>query len=356
MSKNQALPNCFKLLSVRKGLKQVNIGDYIQALAAAQFLPPPTQKVGGFVERDELSLYDGESCRMIMNGWYMAKPENWPPSEKIHPLFVALHINSKTEGKMLTPQSIAYFKRHEPIGCRDTNTRDMLTAKGVNAYFSACMTLTLGQTFHSDEDDGKVYFVDPYFKTDWNSVSRLRNAFYLLFHFVPIAKIAKKYPEHKSFLRKCMILVAFYREYSKKFAKNILTEATYICQQNEDYAKNFATDEALLKEAERLVRNYAKAHLVVTSRIHCALPCLGLGTPVVFTENVAQNKASACRFGGLRQLFNVMTWSNGLLQAEFPLSGKIEHNKNIPANKDDWKQYANQLINRCTAWIRSDEA
>lgn len=338
----------YKLLSIQKDLKQVNIGDYIQALAASQFYP----HLDGFVERDELGLYEGEPCEMIMNGWYMAKPENWPPSDRISPLFVALHINSKAREKMLTPESIAYLKQHEPIGCRDTYTRDMLVEKGVNAYFSGCMTLTLGRNFHSEEDDGKVYFVDPAFKTEWNMAARIKNALYLLLHFFAIARIARKYPEHKSFLRKCMILVAFYREYSKKFSKRILTEAEYICQQNSDYAQNFSTNTELLKEAERLVRNYAKARLVVTSRIHCALPCLGLGTPVIFTDNTSQSEASACRFGGLRELFNIMTWINGELKVEFPWKGKITLNKNIPSNKDTWKQYAAKLSERCTAFIK----
>ena len=115
----------FKLLSIRKGVSAVNIGDYVQALAASQFYP----QIDGFVERDELSLYDGESCKMIMNGWYMAKPENWPPSDKIEPLFVAFHINSKAKDKMLQPKSIDYLKHHEPIGCRDTYTRDLLKEK-----------------------------------------------------------------------------------------------------------------------------------------------------------------------------------------------------------------------------------
>jgi hypothetical protein len=37
-----------------------------------------------------------------------------------------------------------------------------------------------------------------------------------------------------------------------------------------------------LGKAEELLRLYAGARLVVTSRLHCALPCLALGTPVLF--------------------------------------------------------------------------
>ena len=71
----------YKLLSVSKSPKLVgiNIGDYIQALAAAQFYP----HIDGFIDRDEdLKDYDGEPCKVIMNGWNMHNPENWPPSKK----------------------------------------------------------------------------------------------------------------------------------------------------------------------------------------------------------------------------------------------------------------------------------
>ena len=147
----------YKLLSIH-GKKETNIGDYIQALASAQFLP----SVDGFVDREQLKDYSGQECRMIMNGWFMHNPEQWPPSPLIHPLFVAFHINTLAEDVMLGEESLRYLKRHEPIGCRDIRTADILKNKGVEAYFSGCMTLTLGHTYAHDGNNGKVYFVDPY--------------------------------------------------------------------------------------------------------------------------------------------------------------------------------------------------
>lgn len=50
------------LLSVSKNekLKSVNIGDYVQALASAQYYP----RVDGFLDRDEdLKDYDGEEAK-----------------------------------------------------------------------------------------------------------------------------------------------------------------------------------------------------------------------------------------------------------------------------------------------------
>lgn len=42
---------------------RTNIGDYIQSVAARQFLP----RVDAYVDRDRLALYDGAPVNMIMN-------------------------------------------------------------------------------------------------------------------------------------------------------------------------------------------------------------------------------------------------------------------------------------------------
>ena len=45
------------------------------------------------------------------------------------------------------------------------------------------------------------------------------------------------------------------------------------------------SQESLFKRTEDLLNKYASSQYVVTSRIHCALPCVGVGTPVLFTLN-----------------------------------------------------------------------
>ena len=335
----------YKLLSVSTE-KQVNIGDYIQALASKQFLP----KVDGFIQREELKKYDEEECKVIMNGWYIHHPEQWPPSVKINPLFVAVHFNTLAKESLLNKSSIEYLRKYAPIGCRDTFTRDLLLNKGLEAYFSGCMTLTLGYKYKSEIKEEKCYFVDPYFITNWNIYNTLNNFMYLLLHWKPINIIAKKYPEEKKGLRKRMILTTFYREYKRIFTKETLIKAEYICQQNRYYKEGFISDAERLMEAERLVNKYARAKLVVTSRIHCALPCLGLETPVIYTEDSGQSEASACRFGGLRDLFTIIKWENGRLKPEFEFKRKISIN-NTTQNKDLWRPYAKDLINRCKQFL-----
>ena len=205
--------------------KQVNIGDYIQALAAAQFLPAKD----GFIQREKLKDYDGARCRMIMNGWYMHHPEQWPPSEKIDPLFVAFHINVSAKDAMLSEESISYLKKHEPIGCRDFYTRDMLREKGVDAYFSACLTLTLGMTYKAEEREDKCYFVDPFIPKKKKVYDEIYNTLWMLSHrssWNTIGRIAEKMPSKKGF-KKRIHACRFYRAYIKLFTEHCWRPNTY---------------------------------------------------------------------------------------------------------------------------------
>lgn len=331
----------YKLLGVSTE-RELNIGDYIQALASSQFLP----SIDGFIQREELKQYDGDEAKVIMNGWYMHHPENWPPSGKIHPLFVAFHLNVLANESLLSPESITYLKMHEPIGCRDHQTARVLKSKGVDADFSGCMTLTLGYKYFAAEKEDKCYFVDPFFKTEWDTINIVKNVLYLFTHWNSISNIASKYPESKTGLRKKIIVTTFYREYSRFFTQETLLNAEYINQQSNSIKSPYKSEFDYLIEAEDLVKKYAKAKLVITSRIHSALPCLGLQTPVIFTEDANQSVASRCRLDGLRELFTILSWNNGRLVPEFDFSNKISVN-NYPKNNDSWNKFSANLINLC---------
>lgn len=338
----------YKLLSVGKParFKEINIGDYIQALASSQYYP----RVDGFLDRDtDLKDYEGEPCKIIMNGWYMHEPQNWPPSERIIPLFVAFHLNVLARNELTSPESISYLKRHEPIGCRDIGTMKLLRKYGVDAYFSGCMTLTLGRKYHSVEKDDKTYIVDPLMynvglRDVPSAIWRFLNYPYDIIRLLRNKDLCIH--TGKSMLKKIVKTSIFHKEYSRLFSRDIVMNSVYVCQQSSYYKESFPTDEERLQEAERLVRQYARAKMVITSRIHCALPCLGLETPVIFLKNLNAIEASSCRFEGLADLFNVVNVGNRRLTATFELS-KGE----VPANKTSWKELAESLDKRCSSFI-----
>lgn len=129
-------------------------------------------------------------------------------------------------------------------------------------------------------------------------------------------------------------------------------ESTYVCQESMHYKTNLKTDLDRLKEAERLVRLYAEASLVITSRIHCALQCLGVETPVIYLEKGQDIEESKCRLAGLRDLFNVVKVDNGVLVPQFETTLPITVS-NHPSNKDSWRDLANNLKYRCRDFVRN---
>ena len=280
----------YKLLSVSKHQGNdvgVNIGDYVQALASSQFYP----SIDGFLDRDEdLKSYDGEDCKIIMNGWYMHNPANWPPSDKIYPLFVAVHVNSLAKDALMIPESIEYFKKHEPIGCRDYYTEDLLRENGVDAYFSGCVTLTLGKNYHTEETEDRTYIVDPIYNGEMGFKNVMNAMGEFIIHPIDITRLLcrKHFTAHagNNIFYKLLKTALYYKEYTRVFGRDIVMNSTYVCQENKYYAREFKTEEDRLKEAERLIRLYSKAKLVITTRIHCALPCLGMGTPVIYLDKV----------------------------------------------------------------------
>ena len=323
----------------------INVGDYIQAIAASQFF----DHVDMYIEREHLNSYKGEPVNMIMNGWFMHHPENWPPSNFIHPLFVAFHINSSVEESMLSDESIAYLKLHEPIGCRDIYTLNLLRSKGVDAYFSACLTLTLGMKYNwQGQREGKCYFVDPYVGNTQSRKWLLKSTLYTLFNYSSVCQQDKKMYGGKRAFRNILKAAGFLWINNKVFSKDLIDNASYACHWIENDSL-YPSDLDKITHAESLIKEYAKASLVITSRIHCALPCLGLDTPVLYLHNLNLIKDSYCRLEGLIELLTVINCDNNVLIPQFELNGKINLSTKIE-NKKSAKRYIRELINTCKKW------
>ncbi len=343
----------YKLLSVlkNKNLKATNIGDYIQALAASQFLP----HVDGFIDREEdLNNYSDDYCTVIMNGWFMHNPKNWPPTDNINPLFVSFHINYLAKNGLTSIDSVNYLKKHSPIGCRDYYTAEMLQEKGVDAYFSGCLTLTLGMKYATEKKSEKTYIVDPLIDIPDNKFYVLKQIFKSFGSFNDIWKLYRNprlsFNSGVHFFREYVKTTLYYFEYSRIFGRDIIVNSEYEHQQSKYYYRTLPTNKQRIDEAERLVKEYAQAKFVITSRIHCALPCLGLGTPVVYIDTAKTTKADSCRMKGIINLFNVINQDHGRLIPQFETSIPISYD-NIPVNKKEWIPLAENLIEKCKDFI-----
>ena len=187
---------------------------------------------------------------------------NWPPNHKVNPLFLSFHISSKSQRELTSPFSIAYFKQHQPIGCRDTHTLNLLQKHDVASFLSGCLTLTLPKYTGRRGDD--ILFVDV-LRTNYTSSYRK-------------AVVNQMVP--KKYRGKIQFVTHFSDEMKSK------------------------TSQERMNEAKLLLDRYKKAKVVFTSLIHCALPCIAQGTPVVFIDAGFNNShAKRDRFGGVTDLF-----------------------------------------------------
>lgn len=348
----------------------INIGDYIQSLAASKFF----DEVDYYIERENISEFSSDdSVKTIMNAWWMWS-KNWPPAECICPLYVSLHISPQASNWMLNKEGVEHFKKHVPIGCRDLNTKMMLQKYGIDSYFSGCLTLTLGRqgNYITDVRNSDVIICDPYYEFSirslvYGSSNILSLLFCILKHFTFFKKIYANFGyKHKlynleyEFVKKFikyLQLASFYRSYTTLFSEEFIENAVYythwILNEGESTGE-------LLAKAEKLVKTYAKAKMVITSRIHCGLPSLGCETPVLFVtsselKSLKQTKVGG-RLGGLSDFFHIVEYDkNNKLNICDQLEDKLAAGKITLefefTNKDTFKNYRDQLIKKCVDFV-----
>lgn len=206
-----------------------NLGDDIQSIAAAKLMPG----VDGFVNREELMAVDAPAV-VSMNGYFMHS-NNWPPSKYVIPVFYSFHITNSAIKTICSPEGIKYLQRWQPIGCRDRGTAEILKSYGVDAYFSKCVTLTFPKRKSSPQREGDVFIVGV---------------------------------EKKSLMRNII-------------PREIRRNAIHVDQAE---VRLPIYDSKLKRDmAEEVLKQYEiNARLVITTKIHCAMPCAAMGIPVVF--------------------------------------------------------------------------
>lgn len=344
-----------------------NIGDYTQSLAQLSFFDS-TKAV--FVDKERISEFriDEGPVKVILNAWMMVYPDYWPPSDDIEPLMISVHISPTKAEEMLSPEGIKYLKEHGPIGCRDLGTVEILKRSDIPCYYSGCLTLTLGQRYKPINKNNDVIFVDPYIEAIRNSKGDisikhiLSNLFYGLAYMKKIKKLEKRFKHFYCVagrfikLKRFISTAAFYRAYSNKFSDDILFSAKYITQSvRVGTGTEYTTEMDKLKLAEDLVQTYADAALVITSRIHCALPCLAIGIPSLFVHtNGAGHVRDPGRFGGLLELFNILEYGKfNLVSTEINIPSKI-HKNNIHQiqNKNLHLDLASEMVKRCKQFVQ----
>lgn len=94
-----------------------NIGDYIQSLAALQYLPKNCIPL--FVDRDKIEFFNNSkyNITVIMNSWNIIEKGNRKISDKIEPIYISYHINNiddidsfSIKQSKLKKENYSYFK------------------------------------------------------------------------------------------------------------------------------------------------------------------------------------------------------------------------------------------------------
>ena len=138
-----------------------------------------------------------------------------------------------------------------------------------------------------------------------------------------------------------------------------MLNADYITHWMDVKMDGSVTNDDLLNTAEDLIKKYASAKMVITSRIHAGLPCLGVGTSVVFIANeevVSENGSfnTPGRLEGLIELFRVLKLESSNFDTEDEELKKIKKFSLETEfdNKNDWKPYAEDLAKKATEFMK----
>lgn len=287
--------------------KTSNLGDDVQTYAAAKLLP----HVDYVIDREKIDTFQteqGEPVAVPMAGWWFWEKWNWPPSECIVPLLTSMHLNNYSIYNRGTPvgdrwlRGIGgdYLKSYGPVGARDQESLEFLQAHGIDAYFSACITLTLPKQKETADKGKYICLVD-------------------------------------------------LNEKLKKKVKERLDGCGYkLIEVSHDVHKKNQTLEERFSDVEKKLTLYQNAHCVITRRLHVTLPCLAMEVPVFSIVNFKTD-------GNKSRWYPYREWLHCASNKEF-LKGKYDYDFiNPPKNKEHYKAYREALIKRMDDFVKESE-
>jgi len=224
-----------------------NLGDNMQIIAIDAIY----ESMG--ISKDEI-IYIDKNDTGTYKGEYVVLPVTMPLidyteggisgrfSPNIIPVFLGLTIAKDTLMKV----EVNYLNRFEPIGCRDERTMETLRNYHVQAYLHGCITATLPERQDESKKFDKVFIVD----VDPTIVE-----------YIP---------------------------------KELKENAVFLTHMHE----GVDNPKSMMLDYYNRYKNEAK--LIITSLLHCSVPSMAAGIPVVLIK-----KGISYRFGWLEKLIDV---------------------------------------------------
>ena len=152
---------------------------------------------------------------------------------------------------VLNDNEVSYLKKYEPIGCRDERTLDTVRKYGIHSFLNGCLTITMSPEIvpRLDGNNRRPYIVD----IDDSLIDK-------------IPPNIKERAVYKSHIVNCI------KEDRKEFTKKMYQE----------YKDN--------------------ASMVITSLLHCTLPCIAAGIPVIL---IKKGKDISYRFSWVEKIVKI---------------------------------------------------
>lgn len=208
-----------------------NLGDDLVTLAAMQHLP----RVDRVLDADALDtplpdLQDDDRLALLAPGLFFRSSAHWPPEKHIVPVCIGVHLSEEDAWglPLSTLDGTGYdaLLSCAPIAARDLRTASRLAKLNIPHTLTGCLSLTLE---HPDVPRKGIICCDV--------------------------------PEDVTTLL-------------RTFRQDVTTVTHALSDPSPDF-------DLRMKNAQGLLSRYASAEMVFTRRLHCAMACLAVGTPVL---------------------------------------------------------------------------
>lgn len=207
-----------------------NLGDDLVALAAMQHLPRVDYALDADALDAPLALGQDDRLVLLAPGLFLRSSAHWPPEKHIAPVCLGVHISSGDAWGLplstLDGAGLDALLACAPIAARDVRTANRLAKLNIPHTLTGCLSLTL---------------------------------------------------DHPTGPRKGIVCCDVPEEVVRgvqEFRRDVTVLTHAISNPSPDFDKRMADAKALLAQ-------YASAEMVFTRRLHCAMACLAVGTPVL---------------------------------------------------------------------------
>ena len=232
-----------------------NLGDIAQTLAVEYIyhhMGVPESEIVD-IPFEQIGTYRGEKVRLPINGYFRYSKEYpaFPTSPDIEPVFLALYCTSP-----LYLKRKQFWMDNEPIGCRDEATARAMRKHGYNAFLAGCMTVLFPRR-QNVPSHPVTFLVDAHPGVEKHIPEALKKNVVRITHDVPVNPAANSLETALKCTRLAREIYDRYRD---------------------------------------------EAGLVITSRLHCAVPCMAMGIPTIVVKDGFDE-----RFGWLDKHIHLFT-------------------------------------------------